>query len=122
MNEAMSVAIWVSVAFCVIGIVMISCWLLLDWQREVNQARAIARMVREYGGGAITEDAWLVEATEYTWPIVAQQPQKFYSKAITVPIPRSVVKVVLPTPRVEHEESADLHWPPVDVDTPQRQG
>ncbi len=114
MTTALNIAIWVSVVVCVIGIVVIACWLLLDWQREVQQARAASRMARDYCG--VAGEAEVVKAAEYTWPIVAQQPQRFYTGAITVPIPRTVVDVVLPSPCVEYEEPVELHWPPVDVD------
>jgi hypothetical protein len=116
MNAALNVAIWVSVVFCIIGITVISCWLLLDWQREAQRARAAARMARVYGGDAVSEVAGLVEATEYTWPIVAQQPPVFYEKAVTIPIPGCVLSESgIPVPRHALEEDDDL-WPRVDFD------
>jgi hypothetical protein len=113
MNTAVTVAIWVSMGVCVVGIVLVSCWLLLDWQRDAQQARAAARMARDYGE-ATTEDSGLQEANEYTWPIVAQQPPVFYGNAITIPIPRSVVDVELCQRSVE--EVGDFRWPAVDAD------
>jgi hypothetical protein len=115
MNTALTVALWVSVGVCVIGIGLVSCWLLLDWQHEAQQARAVARMVRSYGGGS-AEDSAFQRVDEFTWPIVAQQPQRFYSRAITIPIPRCVLNVELQVQRPEPEEPADLQWPVVDVD------
>jgi hypothetical protein len=116
MNTALSVALWVSVTVCVIGIGLVSSWLLLDWQREVQQARAATRMARDYGGTKAAEGGGLQEVDEFTWPIVAQQPPVFYGKAITIPIPRSVLDIELPARRAECEEPTDVQWPVVDID------
>jgi hypothetical protein len=114
MNAALNVAIWVSVVVCIIGITVISCWLLLDWQREVRRARAAARMERAYGDGT-TEGDTLQDATD-TWPIVAQQPPVFYEKAVTIPIPGWFsTESGIPVPRHALEEDDDL-WPSVDFD------
>jgi hypothetical protein len=99
-----------------VGIVLVSCWMLLDLQREVQQARAFARMTRDYGGDRPADGSRLQEADEYTWPIVAQQPPVFYENAITIPMPRCVWDVELPQQRPERAELADFQWPVVDVD------
>lgn len=116
MYAVLNIAIWVSVAFCVAGITVISCWLLLDWQREVGRARAVARMARDYLDDHTKQDSSLQEATEYTWPIVAQQPQVFYEKAITIPIPRAALDVSLPLQRSDIREPAAFGWPMSDAD------
>jgi hypothetical protein len=116
MNAALNIAIWVSVAFCVAGIAVISCWLLLDWQREVGRARAVARMARDYLDDLTDQDNRLQAVTEYTWPIVAQQPQVFYEKAITIPIPRAALNISLPLQRQELQDPAALGWPIFDAD------
>jgi hypothetical protein len=114
MNTALTVALWVSVTVCVIGIGLVSCWLLLDWRREVQQARAAARMARDYPNAATASRLQGVD--EFTWPIVAQQPPVFYGKAITIPIPRCVLtESGIPVPRHALEEDDDL-WPTIDFD------
>jgi hypothetical protein len=116
MNAALNIAIWVSVVFCVIGITVIACWLLLDWQREVQQARAAARMAQDYLSDGTDRSSLPQAATEYTWPIVAQQPQVFYEKAITIPIPGPVLaEGDIPVPRHALEDDDDL-WPTIDFD------
>jgi hypothetical protein len=116
MNAALNIAIWVSVVVCIAGITVISCWLLLDWQREAGRARAVARMARDYLDDHTEQDSSLQEATEYTWPIVAQQPQVFYEKAITIPIPRAALDVSLPLQRVDAQQPVALDWPAADAD------
>jgi hypothetical protein len=107
--------IWSLMVVCGAGIVGIACWLLWDWQCETQQARAAARMVREYCGDGSPEGDLHQKASEFTWPIVAQQPPVFHEAAVTIPIPRSVLAVALPR-RPEGEEPAGLKWPAVDVD------
>jgi len=106
MNMVLDVATAVSVVFCVIGIVIVSCWLLLDWQRETQRARAAARMASDYPGDVVAGDLGLMEATEYTWPILAQQPPVFYEKAVTIPIPRCLVAIELLQPRTGAERAS----------------
>jgi hypothetical protein len=117
MNAALTVAIWVSVVVCVVGIVLVSCWLLLDWQRDAGQARAAARMAREYAGDDTT-DSRPQDAAEYTWPILAQQPPVFYEKAITIPIPRCALVESGSSELKARDtcEDATDRWPVVDSD------
>jgi hypothetical protein len=81
----MDALIWAMAGLCLVLLGGVSGWLLLDNLRERRRARYAAALIRTYVANQRKPVA------EETWPIVAQQPQVEFPRAITIPIPGRLI-------------------------------
>lgn len=104
---------WTATGLCLVLVLWLGGWLLLDKWREVRHAKYAGQLAQQY---LAARRNCAQPATEYTWPIVAQQPMVFYENAPTMPIPlhqlhpeaivQRSVPLVVPVPRAR--QAADV--------------
>jgi hypothetical protein len=109
---------WVSAVWCAGLAAWGGGWLFLSSRRDVRRAKLAGQLAvryvqeREVSSGRHRR----AEDEPATWPIVAQQPQRFYGNAATIPIPRQQgTELAADTYRPRHA-LAEPVWPVVDLD------
>jgi hypothetical protein len=107
---------WIATALCVLLFGMASGWLFLDWRREIRRAKAAARLALAYTRDKDVGGRHRLNDDEDTWPSVAQQPQRYYGNAATIPIPRQQRGEPVAVPHRPRHARVEPSWPIVDLD------
>lgn len=113
----MDIIEWMAAVLCASLAVWGGGWLFLSWQRDVRRAKLAGQMAARYvqardGAGRHRR----TEGEPATWPIVAQQPQRFYGNAATIPIPRQQCRKPAADAHRPRHALVEPSWPVVDLD------